>query len=436
MPLLLAATDSIELVTLSADQVTTHASFLQYSSGASIAGSQNQSISSATTTTIVAAPGASTQRSVRTLIIICLGTSVAIRLRHARSAGTTDTLWSGTLLTNDILTIDKRGRIQRIDATLARDVQTFTASGIWVKPTTFVPKFVIAVCVGGGGGGGGGDLGGQPAGVNTGGGGGGGGGACNSRQFLATQLPATINVHVANGGIGGLGATTTAAGAVGGDGGDSRFHTCAAYGGGGGAVGSSSGGNGGGGGGTAGRASGATGGLPAKSFPVCAGAGCTAQSQTNVYGEYGGGAGGTLNTSFLPVAAGDSIHGGGGGGCGGGHIFAGSIFTSAQPGGNAGQFTFTLGTYTGGGGAAGGAIYTAGSDGTNGDSTKCGQGGGGGGYSDNTTNNGGAGGAGGTCGGGGGGGGAAPFGLNATNPAQVGGKGGNGGRGEVRVFTY
>ncbi len=76
MLLLTATTDKFQLVTDAAVTVDVHASYMDNASGVITPGRQNTAITTATTTDIVGAPGASTQRNVKTL---------TVRNKHASS---------------------------------------------------------------------------------------------------------------------------------------------------------------------------------------------------------------------------------------------------------------------------------------------------------------------------------------------------------------
>lgn len=300
-------------------------------------------------------------------------------------------------------------------------INTYTASDTWTKPTG--ASWVEVICIGAGGGGGGGE--GQAAGQDRQGGTAGGGGVLVHKWVKASDLASTVAVTVA--------AQTTAAATDtdGASGGNSSFGAhVVGYGGGGGAGGNSSlalaGGSGAGTGsvGLVGSASSQVGGGPSITAAVSGmggGGGGSTAGGIGKSAEYGGGGGGGCAANGgAAFKGGTSIFGGGGGGSGGG-VSAANAASAGESGGAVNVWT----AVGGGGGAGGAATGAAGTAGTTGDSTKCGTGGGGGGG--NTASTGGAGGDGGAIGGGGGGGGAG---------TSTGGAGGRGGRGGVTVIAY
>jgi len=275
------------------------------------------------------------------------------------------------------------------------DVQKFTATGTWTKPTSATPKAVhVRVWAGGGQGGSGAR---EPSGTLSTGGGGGGPGGYTDRWFTAGDLAATVAVTVGVGGAtGGVAVSTDGTvGAAGQAGGSSIFgaasstYFCGANGGAAGAGGTAAGAAAGGAAGTGGSATGAAGG----GSSATGGAG-TAGGTGSTAAPTGGGGGGGVTTGAVAAggAAGGALSGAVGGGTAGGVGVAGGA-GSAFPAAGGGPGV--------GGGGGGGATAAAG----------------------------GAGGAGGAYGAGGGGGGAS---LN----GNLSGAGGPGAAGLVIVETY
>jgi hypothetical protein len=84
MLLLTSTSDKIQVITGQAVNVDVHASYLDLASGTVTAGRTNTKISTATTTDVVASPGASTTRNVKTLHIanVHASSSVTVTLQH------------------------------------------------------------------------------------------------------------------------------------------------------------------------------------------------------------------------------------------------------------------------------------------------------------------------------------------------------------------
>lgn len=297
------------------------------------------------------------------------------------------TLTDGAIQAGQIVSVVYDGTNLRIFNTGGVNLQTFTASGTWNKPSG--ARFLEIFAIGGGGGGGGGQSGGNP----SGGGGGGGGGGYSHVTISALLASSTETVTVGAGGTGGTGGTS-AAGTNGTAGGTSSFGTL---------VTATGGGLGVGGTGSAGTA-GAAGAGGAVSGAIASGAGGAGNTA-------GAGTAGGAVTSYAPS---------GGGGAGGSNGAA-PVNAGAAGGARSGAQT-----------VAGGAAGTTGNGGagvsTTANSPIGGTGGGGGaGQFDSAV--GGNGGAGGIYGGGGGGGGGCETGAKAGN-------GGAGGAGIVVVISY
>lgn len=270
------------------------------------------------------------------------------------------------------------------------DVQVFTSSGTWTKPTWATAETVVTVVAIGGGGGGGSGRRGAALSVRCGGGGGAHGGR-STVTARAADLGNTEPVVVGFGGAGGAAVTANDTnGNVGTTGGTSTFGGNAtvalrATGGGGGAGGSSTSGAGG----------------------------------SSALGNMASAAGGAASTTGGAGAAG-GVASAGSGGAGGGL----TLTDATSIGGNGGTGVHLLS-------GAGGSGATGGVSGGNGGSVATnvpGGGAGGGGGSSSNTSAGGNGGDGGLYGGGGGGGSASLNGFNS-------GKGGDGRSGIVVVIT-
>ena len=104
MLLLVSTSDKIQIVTGEAVTVDVHASYVDYSGSGVTPGRANTAISAATTTDVVAAPGASTQRNVKALLIRNkhASSSVAVTVQHTDGT-TTAELYKATLMPGETL---------------------------------------------------------------------------------------------------------------------------------------------------------------------------------------------------------------------------------------------------------------------------------------------------------------------------------------------
>lgn len=99
MLLLTSTSDIIRVVTgASVSTITVHASWVDNASGTITPGRTNTNISTATTTTVVAAPGASTQRNVKALMITNNNATTSCQVTVQHFDGTTSTDLMGVTL--------------------------------------------------------------------------------------------------------------------------------------------------------------------------------------------------------------------------------------------------------------------------------------------------------------------------------------------------
>ena len=111
MLLLTSTSDIVRVVTgASVSTITVHASYVDNASGTITPGRSNANITTATTTTIVAAPGASTQRNVKAIYITNNNATTSCQVTVQHFDGTTSTdLMSVTLKAGENLVLDEDG---------------------------------------------------------------------------------------------------------------------------------------------------------------------------------------------------------------------------------------------------------------------------------------------------------------------------------------
>jgi len=430
---LASTSDKLQVVTSSANPVHVHATFTDLSGTTVTPDRTDTSIGAATTTDVVASPGASTTRKIKFLSVFNDHATAAqnIVIRHTDGTTVAD-LWAGSVPAQTGVTFDEKCGWRVASPFPSANIQTFDfPGGTWTKPAGPRTGLTLIRLWGAGGGGGGGAS--LATAVVAKGGSGGGGGACASQLYLTDELPDQFRVVIGAAGGGGPGGLAGQAGTAGTNGGNSyarasTYTLLFAFGG----VGGTGGQNsalattGGGGAGFHGVNQGAVNGPAASGQP-------TNGSSTSPLGptwEGGAGGGGSSNSPTVPVvtAGGNARFGGGGGGSGGCHTNV-PANVDASAGGGTGN---SVGATAGGlGGAAGtsGASPTAGANGVDTTGIVGGTGGGGGGTTVTASTAGAAGGNGGKGGGGGGGGGVG------MNPG-LGGNGGNGGNGFGIIISW
>jgi hypothetical protein len=147
--LLTSTADKVRVVTGSAGTISVHASFVDLSGTTVTPARTNTSITTATTTDVVASPASSTQRTVKVLSVFNDGASQTVTVQHTDGTTTVD-LWAGTLAAQSGIVFDEVCGWKLLGAETPADIQTFTfPGGRWNKPTSFQPSFVLMRAWGG-----------------------------------------------------------------------------------------------------------------------------------------------------------------------------------------------------------------------------------------------------------------------------------------------
>lgn len=253
---------------------------------------------------------------------------VALKAPNAIASNVTFTLPAADGTSGQVLATNGSGQLD-FATPGATNFQEFATSGTWTKPVG--AQFVMVEAWGAGGGGASGRRGTNDASTYNGGGTGGGGGAYVRQVYKASDLPATVSVTIAAGGVGGAAITTDNTNGLNGtSGGNSTFGTLITARGGANGVFTTS---------TGGTGTGALGGQGGHSIPgsIRPGFGTGTADITwpasfgpmlyrsserfdvNVPSSgYAGGSGGGVGSARDAYAGGGSLLGGAGGGAGGG----------------------------------------------------------------------------------------------------------------------
>lgn len=281
-----------------------------------------------------------------------ISTSSAYTWSGLNAFSATTTMATSTVASSTIVNLNITGTGGNAARTV--DVQTFTSSGTWTKPSG--AKIIEVYAVGAGGGGGSGRK--AAAATSISGGSGGGGGSLGFKRFNASGLSATETVTIGAGGAGGAGVSGgDANGNNGSNGGNTTFGTTALIVGKGGSAGLA---------GIAGNPAGGAGGVIGNGDTQVIGGAGGAGTQGDASGSTGddtasdisprgGGAGGGFN------AASAAKNGGVGGGFITNYVKAGGAIGTI---GNSSITLFYGGT--GGGGSSGAASSAVGGAGING----------------------------------------------------------------------
>ena len=220
MILLTSTSDKIQIVTGQAITVDVHASWVDNAAGTITPGRTNTAISTATTTDVVAAPAASTQRNVQKLIARNRGASgVDVTVKHTDGT-TTPELIKVTLGAGEVLTyedgqgwrvLDATGAIKQANNGTGRFLKTtvLNAGGTFTTDPATRTMFVRMV---GGGGGGGGCT--SVASAASAGGGGGAGGYAEKTFSVSGNTGYTTTVGAGGTGVSGAGGNNGGASSI------------------------------------------------------------------------------------------------------------------------------------------------------------------------------------------------------------------------------
>lgn len=113
MLLLTATTNILELTTSGTSTVDVHASWVDMEAADTVPGSTETQITTATTTTIVAAPGASTQRQIKLLTVSNAGSAANTVTLKKDVGGTESQVFKATLYVGDSLVYTDGKGVQR-----------------------------------------------------------------------------------------------------------------------------------------------------------------------------------------------------------------------------------------------------------------------------------------------------------------------------------
>ena len=160
MLILASTSDKIQLVTSSAATLKVQVSYvdLTLADGTVAPGRLNTAISSATTQDISGSPASGVRRNIKGVTIWNDDSSLLDNVQIQHTDGTTVVdLWAINLTAQQGIQYTEGsgwGPFGTQNVTNPVDIQVFTSSGTWTKPTTFTPKVVIVEAIGAGGGGG------------------------------------------------------------------------------------------------------------------------------------------------------------------------------------------------------------------------------------------------------------------------------------------